>query len=224
MTTIHILIAIDSIHQWHISQLDIKNTLLNGDLQEEVYMVSPLGVSYNPREVCRLNKTLHDLKQAPCAWFAKFFDALTSFGFHPSHHDLVLFLQCTTTGHILLILFVDDMIIIGKNVDGIIVLKSDLASHFEMKDLGSLWCFLGIKITSCSKGYLLSQSKYTVDILDRAYLIDTKTINTPLNINVWLSFFYGNPLPNLTLYHTIIGSLVYLTITRLNIAYVVYIN
>ena len=84
--------------------------------------------------------------------------------------------------------------------------------------------FLGIKITSCSKGYLLSQSKYTVDILDCAYLIDTKTINTPLNINVWLSFFYGNPLPNLTLYHTIIGSLVYLTITRLNIAYVVYIN
>ena len=47
MTTVRTLVIVASIHQWHISQMDIKNTFLNGDLQEEVYMVPPPGVSHN---------------------------------------------------------------------------------------------------------------------------------------------------------------------------------
>ena len=76
------------------------------------------------------------------------------------------------------------MIIIGDDVDEIAVLKSDLASRFEMKDLDALWYFMGIEVTSSLKVYLLSQFKYTIDILDRSCLIDTKTIDTPLKVNV----------------------------------------
>ena len=120
------------------------------------YMVPSPSVSYNLGEVCRLKKTLYGLKQAPHAWFVKFSDVLTSLSFNPSHHNPILFLKCASTGRILLSLYVNDMIIIGDDVDRIVELKFDLASHFEMKDLGALWYFLGIEVASSSKGYLLS--------------------------------------------------------------------
>ena len=86
-----------------------------------------------------------------------------------------------------------------------------------MKDLGSIQYFLGIEIVSSPKGYLLSQSKYIIDIVDHAHLIDTT-----LKVNVQYSSSNGNPLLEPALYRTIVGSLVYLTITRSNITNVVH--
>ena len=65
-----------------LSQLDVENVFLNGDLQEEVYMVLPRSVSHNLREVCNLKKVLYSLKQTHCAWFAKFSYMLIFLGFH----------------------------------------------------------------------------------------------------------------------------------------------
>jgi len=59
MTVVHTLIIVASVRRWHISQLDVKNTFLNGDLQEEVYIVPPPGVLHNSGYVCKLKKTLH---------------------------------------------------------------------------------------------------------------------------------------------------------------------
>jgi hypothetical protein len=67
LTTIRTLIVIASIRQWHISQLDVKNAFLNGDLQEEVYIAPPLGISQDFGYVCKLKKALYGLKQAPRA-------------------------------------------------------------------------------------------------------------------------------------------------------------
>lgn len=64
MTTICIIIAIAYVCQWHISQMDVKNAFLNGDLHEEVYMVPPQGVSHNQGVLCKLKKSLYVLKQA----------------------------------------------------------------------------------------------------------------------------------------------------------------
>ncbi|KAK6145658.1 hypothetical protein DH2020_022478 [Rehmannia glutinosa] len=221
MTTFRTLIVVYSVRKWHISQLDVKNVFLNGDLQEEVYMIPPPGVPHNQGEVCKLKKALYGIKQAPRAWFEKFSVVLTSLGFSSSNHDSALFFMRTCAGIILLFLYVDDMIITGDDVDGIALLKSELASSFEMKDLGPLRYLLGIEVARSTRGYLFSQSKYLADILDRARLTDTRTIDTPLELNVRYSSSDGTPLSDPTLYRTIVGSLVYLTITRPDIAYVV---
>ncbi|XP_022889459.1 uncharacterized protein LOC111404966 [Olea europaea var. sylvestris] len=104
---------------------------------------------------------------------------------------------------IILSLYVDDMIITGDDIDGISVLKTELPRQFEMKDLGSL--------------------RYFLDILERARLTDNKIVDTLIEVNAKYSSFDGLPLSDPTLYRTIVGSLVYLTITRPDIAYAVHI-
>ncbi|KAJ9566549.1 hypothetical protein OSB04_002515 [Centaurea solstitialis] len=185
--------------------------------------VASIRVPHKSGEVCRLRKALYGLKQAPRAWFEKFSTVITSLGFTPSNHDLTLFVRCTGAGQILLSLYVDDMIITGDDHDGIESLKQELAHRFAMKDLGTLRYFLGIEVAQSKKGYLLSQKKYISDLFERARLSDKKTVDTPLETNVHYTPTNGVPLSDPSLYRTIVGSLVYLTVTRPDIAHTVHV-
>jgi hypothetical protein len=82
---------------------------------------------------------------------------------------------------------------------------------------------LGIEVAYSPRGYLLSQSKYVADILEQARLIDHKIVDTPIEVNARYSSSNGLPLTDPTLYFTIIGSLVYLTITRSDITYLIHV-
>ena len=223
MTTVRTLIAVSSIRQWKIYQMDVKNAFLNGDLREEVYMSPPPAIAHQPGEVCRLRKALYGLKQAPRAWFEKFSTVITTLGFRASNHDSALFVRCTSAGRIILSLYVDDMIITGDDHDGIESLKRDLAIRFAMKDLGLLRYFLGIEVAQSPKGYLLSQTKYISDLFERARLTDNRTTDTPIETNAKYSPTDGVPLSDPSLYRTIVGSLVYLTVTRPDIAHAVHV-
>ena len=92
-----------------------------------------------------------------------------------------------------------------------------------MKGLGHLSYFLGLEVSSDSTGYYLFQAKYAFDLLSRAGLTDTKVVSTSLEMNACLTSLDGTPLSDVTLYRQLVGSLVYLAVTRPDIAHAVHL-
>jgi len=214
LSSVRALLVVAASRHWSFSQMDVKNAFLNGYLSEEVYMQPPLGLSSPPNKVCCLRRALYGLKQAPWAWFAKFNATVSSLSYSISSYYYAVFIRRTDHGIILLLLYVDDMIITGDVFIGILELKQFLSQHFEMKDLGTLSYFLGLEISSSSDGFYLTQAKYISDLLSRANLTDCKIVDTPTELNTRLNLQDGKPLRDLTLYLHLVGSLVYLTVTR----------
>jgi hypothetical protein len=223
MTTVRTLLTVASIRHWSISQLDVKNAFLSGELREETYMRPPPGYFVPDGMVCRLRRSLYGLKQAPRAWFQRFASVITPAGFSPNNHDPALFIHTSPRGRTLLLLYVDDMIITGDDSEYIAFVKARLNEQFLMSDLCPLRYFLGIEFSSTPSGIYLSQEKYIQDLLACSSLIDTRTIETPLELNLQLRATDGTPLPDPTRYRHIVGSLVYLAVTRPDISHAVHI-
>ncbi|KAK1663670.1 hypothetical protein QYE76_051829 [Lolium multiflorum] len=196
MTTVRTLLVVASVRRWSVSQLDVQNAFLNGELHEEVYMQPPPGYSIPDGMVCRLRRSLYGLKQAPRAWFQRFTSVVTSAGFVPSAHDPALFVPTYSRGRTLLLLYVDDMIITGDNPEYIAFVKARLRDQFLMTDFGPLHYFLGLEVSSTSDGFYISQEKYIQDLLTRAALGDERTVETPMELNVHLRSTDGDPLPD----------------------------
>uniref|UniRef100_A0A2N9G644 Integrase catalytic domain-containing protein n=1 Tax=Fagus sylvatica TaxID=28930 RepID=A0A2N9G644_FAGSY len=170
LSSVRTLIAVSASRHWPLFQMDVKNAFLNGELTEEVYM--------------QLS-----------SWFlptSRLFSQTSSY-------DSALFFRRSDHGITILLLYVDDMIITGDDVQGIQDLK-----HFL-------------------DGYYLTQAKYTSDLISRAGITDSKIVDTPIEYNNRLNTHDGEPLPDATLYRQLVGSLVYLTVTRSDISYVVHI-
>ena len=91
-----------------------------------------------------------------------------------------------------------------------------------MKDLGHLSYFLGLEITHSTNGLYITQVKYASELLSRAGLTDSKTVDTPVELNVHLTPIGGKPLSNPSLYRHLVGNLVYLTVTHTDISYAVH--
>ncbi|XP_021991778.2 uncharacterized mitochondrial protein AtMg00810-like [Helianthus annuus] len=119
-----------------------------------------------------------------------------------------------------LLVYVDDLILTGNQPSALASFINCLHNEFAIKDLGKLNYFLGLEGTYTKNGLFLNQSKYTLDILTRAKMLDAKPAPTPLSTNV--SFVStGDLFFNATHYRSIVGALQYLTITRPDISYVV---
>ena len=118
------------------------------------------------------------------------------------------------------------MIIISDDLRDIQELKDFLSQQFEMKDLGYFSYFLGLEITHSTNGLYITQAKYASKLLSRAGLTDSKIVDTPIELNAHLTPSGegggGEPLSNPSLYRRLVGSLVYLTVTRLKISYAVH--
>ena len=123
---VHLLLSMAAMCSWPLFQLDIKNVFLHGDLAEEVYMEQPSGFVAQGESglVCRLRRSLYDLKQSPRVWFGRFSSVVQEFGMLRSTTDHSVFYHHNSLGQcIYLVVYVDDIVITGSDQDGIQKLK-----------------------------------------------------------------------------------------------------
>lgn len=97
MTTLRTLIALAVKNKWHLHQMDVQNAFLHGELNEEVFIKIPQGLTIenqkpqNKNMVCKLKKSLYGLKQASRMWFQKLNNALKTLGFKQTKSNYAFF-------------------------------------------------------------------------------------------------------------------------------------
>ena len=112
--SIRALLALAAIYDLEIHQMDVKTAFLNGDLEEEIYMVQPEGFVVSGKEqlVCKLNKSLYGLKQASRAWYQKMDQALLDVKFHRLQADSCVYVFRRDSLVIFVALYVDDLLLL----------------------------------------------------------------------------------------------------------------
>jgi hypothetical protein len=132
---------------WRLHQMDVKTPFLNGEIEEEVYIEQSNGFVIHGKEshVCRLKRALYGLKQAPRTWYARIDGYLMSLGINKSVADANMYYKVVDGESLILIQYVDDLFLIGAK-SLIAWCKYELASKFEMKDLGMMHYILGLEV------------------------------------------------------------------------------
>ncbi|KAE8706762.1 Retrovirus-related Pol polyprotein from transposon TNT 1-94 [Hibiscus syriacus] len=175
----------------HLEQLDVKTAFLHGDLEEEIYMRQPEGFIEADKKnlVCRLKKSLYGLKQAPRQWYKKFDSFMRSNGFTRCQADHCCYIKRFENSFIILLLYVDDMLVAGSDMQEIINLKQKLSKQFAIKDLGAAKQILGMRIKRDTKSgtLILSHAEYINKVLSRFNIQDAKPVSTPLGVHFRLS-------------------------------------
>ncbi|CAL2254013.1 unnamed protein product [Prunus armeniaca] len=183
--TICIIFSLAAYNHWSLRQLDVKNTFLHGELEEEIYMKQPQGFEdpHHPDYVCKLQKSLYGLKQTPAI--------------------------------VVLLLYVDDIILTGSNPHIVQEVITVLGSVFELKDMGTLTYFLGLQISYKFNGDIfVRQQKYATDLLGKSGMSSCKPCPTPLKPYTEILLTDGIPLKDPKQYCSIVGALQYLAFTR----------
>nr|GEZ98649.1 putative retrotransposon protein [Tanacetum cinerariifolium] len=129
-------------------QMDVKIAFHNGYLNEEVYMEQPEGfvnLKY-PNRVCKLKRSIYGLKQASRQWNKRFDDEIKKFGFIQNRDEPCVYQKASGNNITFLILYVDDILIMGNSIPMLQSLKTYLGKCFAMNDLGEAAYILGIKI------------------------------------------------------------------------------
>jgi hypothetical protein len=230
-TTFRLLLALTKTLKLHLHQLDVDSAFPYADLDEDVYMTPPPGMDISEGYCLKLLKSLYGLKQAPRNWNKNIVEQVKSLGFKQCILDNCMFVKHIGAEIYLISLYVDDILVAGSNLTEVERIKKQFTERYEMKDLGELNYYLGMKITRSKEFIKLDQSGYIREILEKySYLLrgqETKTYNTPMERELKLrrteklnmtakQKAYVNNFP----YQNIVGALLYLSLnTRPDIAY-----
>ena len=170
--------------EFELHQMDVKTDILNGDLEEKVHMKRPEGFSSNESEhlVCKLNKSIYDLKQASRQWYLKLHEVISSFGFEENVMDNCIYHKVSGSKICYLVLYVDDILLATNDLGTLHEVKQFLSKNFDIKDMGETSYVIGIKIhRERSRGILgLSQETYINKVLKRFWMEICSPITTPI--------------------------------------------
>ena len=120
------------------------------------------------QKVCKLVKSLYGLKQAPRAWYEKLTEHTLKLNFkHFSLDDATLFVKKIRRFVVYLVVYVDDLLMIGNNESYISSIKKSLKKIFEMTDMGHFHYYLGIEVIQHIKYIFISQKMYVGELLNK---------------------------------------------------------
>ena len=179
--SLKIVLAMATILDMEVHQMDVCTAFLNGELLEEIYMVEPEGHDTGPKNVCKLLKSLYGLKQAGRIWYQLLHAFLVKNGFTRCHKEYCIYIQKDNGATTIIVVYVDDLTIASTNIERVNLIKKTLSERFEMKDLGEIDYLLKIKIVRDRKirQMTLSQTKYINDLIQRFDMTDATPVLTP---------------------------------------------
>jgi len=230
LKSIWIILAIAAYFDYEIWQMDVKTAFLNGNLAEDVYMIQPEGFvdPKNAGKVCKLQRSIYGLKQASRSWNIRFDEVVKGFDFTKNEEESCVYKKVSGSSVVFLILYVDDILLIGNNIPMLESIKTSLKNSFSMKDLGEAAYILGIKIYRDRSRRLigLSQDTYIDKVLKRFTMEEAKKGFLPMSHGIHLSKTQCPSTANerdrmsRVPYASAIGSIMYAMIsTRPNVSY-----
>lgn len=183
MTSVRTLLAIAVQKKWIIHQMDLKTAFLNGFLDETIYMRLP-NLDDEGSKICKLNRSIYGLKQAGRSWNIRFDETMKEMNFRRLNSDSCVYVS--KNGKIIIILYVDDILIFGEELEEVRWVKNELSKHFKMKDLNEVSNFLGLDIHfDAAVGRMtLSQESYIDKVLRRFSMSDCNPVSIPMDPNI----------------------------------------
>ena len=145
------IIAIAAYFDYEIWQMDVKTAFLNENLTEDVFMMQPEDFvdPSNVGKICKLRKSIYGLKQASRSWNIRFDEVVKEFGFIKNEEEACVYKKESGSSVAFLILYVDDILLIGNDIPMLESVKTSLKNSFSMKDLGrqhTFWASISIEI------------------------------------------------------------------------------
>jgi hypothetical protein len=188
LEAIRILLAFFVDKGFKLYQMDVKSSILNGFLEEEVYVKQPPGFESIefPHKMYRLRKALYGLKPTPRAWYGRLREFLFSKGFEMGKVDKTLFLLREGDDILIVQVYVDDIVFGGSSHSLVARFAKDMSKEFKMSMMGELQFFLGLQIKQTKEGTFVHQAKYTKDILKKFKMDDSKPLSTPMSTTIAL--------------------------------------
>ncbi|KAL4033283.1 hypothetical protein IC575_006370 [Cucumis melo] len=191
LKSIRILLSIAAYFDYEIWQMDVKTAFLNGNLEETIYMQQPEGfiIPGQEQKICKLNRSIYGLKQASRSWNIRFDTAIKSYGFDQIVDEPCVYKRIINKSVAFLVLYVDDILLIGNDIGLLTDIKQWLATQFQMKDLGEAQFVLGIQIfrDRKNKTLALSQASYIDKIVVKYSMQNSKRGLLPFRHGVTLS-------------------------------------
>ena len=229
MASIRVLMQLAAQYNLICHQIDVKTAYLNSEIDCELYMEQPETSERDNTKVWRLNKSIYGLKQSAKLWNETLNDFFEEIGFVRNRADLCLYKRHDERGIIFLLVWVDDVIILGETKVLVEEFVRAMNDKFTIKDLGQLTYFLGIEFEVRDQSVKMSQSGYCKSVIQRFGQESGYPSKLPCVKNVHDELRANLDSPKLdaagtTRYRELVGSLIYLEqITRPDISFIVNI-
>lgn len=221
-----VLLAMAAAKDWEVHHVDIRTAFLNADMDKELYIELPDGITEKfPGKVGLVLKAMYGSKQASNLWSKLLDKKMSGEGAHRSDADPCVYVWETPEhGKVFLLVHVDDILLICATLEGVKAAKAMVARHFQMRDLGEVTDFLGMRVSRDRAGKALSLANpgHINSLLKSFNMEQCRPNVNPMAAGCLLKRTGDKPLPEENRYAELIGSLMYLaTQTRPDIAFAV---